>query len=386
MSPLCVTYPSALDLTRGEVYYPLHAYVCEQCFLVQLGRYEGQQPAFPDSPGYPIHFGPKPGMSHCDGLIARFGLDRRSLVVEVGRSSDSHLAKFFAARNVRVIGVEPKVEKVATAKGVRTLVQCFGKRLARELTAAGHCADLVIANNVLTNVPDINDFVGGLKTLLKPRGVLGLEFPHLLRLITHNEFGMICHESFSYFSLLTAIRVLEAHGLRAFDVDATPAHGNSLRVYACRAECEAHPSEWSVAALIEEEKRAGLDSLQGYEGFSSQVQHSKLAFMEFLLIAARLGKSVAGYGATSKAATLLHYCGVGKDLVEYIVDSSPDRQGRLLPGAHIPICDPERIGKTKPQYVVILSISLKDEIMKRLQFIRGWGGRFVVATPQVTTY
>ena len=236
------------------------------------------------------------------------------------------------------------------------------------MAAEGRQADLVLGNNVLAQVPDLNDFVEGLKILLKPQGVLTLEFPHLLRLIEHNEFDTIYHEHFSYFSLLTTVRILEAHGLKVFDVEELSTHGGSLRVYACRAEDRTHQIEPAVRELIAEEERAGLASAEGYESFAQQVKETKIALVEFLLTAARQGKSVAGYGAPGKSATLLHYCGIGKDLIEYTVDRSPYKQGRFLPGTHIPIYHPDRIRETKPDYVVILPWNLKNEIMEQLQY------------------
>jgi hypothetical protein len=278
------------------------------------------------------------------------------------------------------------VAKVAVEKGVPTLVRFFGVQLAQELAAEGRCADLLLGNNVLAQVPDLNDFVKGLKILLKPEGVLTLEFPHLLRLIERNEFDTIYHEHFSYFSLISTLRILEAHGLKVFHVEELKTHGGSLRVYASRSESQTHAVELSVHGVIEDEQRAGLASVEGYESFARQVKQTKLALVDFLLTAAQEGKSVAGYGAPGKSATLLHYCGIGKDLIEYTVDRSPYKQGRFLPGTHIPIYPPERIRQTKPDYVVILPWNLKDEIIEQLQFIREWGGRFVVPIPKVAIY
>jgi hypothetical protein len=283
------------------------------------------------------------------------------------------------------LGIEPaaNVARVAVEKGVPTLVRFFGVQVATELAEEGRCADLVLGNNVLAQVPDLNDFVEGLKILLKPNGVLTLEFPHLLRLIERNEFDTIYHEHFSYFSMLTTARILEAHGLKVFDVEELTTHGGSLRVYACRAENRARNIEPSVRRLIAEEESAGLASVQGYDRFSHQVKKTKLALVDFLITAARQGKSVAGYGAPGKSATLLHYCGTGKDLIEYTVDRSPYKQGRYLPGTHIPIYPPSRIAETKPDYVVILPWNLKDEIKQQLSYVREWGGKLVVPIPEV---
>jgi SAM-dependent methyltransferase len=389
MSPLCETYPSPADLNRGEVYYPLHVYVCEECFLVQLEQYESAENIFSDYAYFSSYSDSwlKHADNYCNKMMTRIGLTGQSFVVEVA-SNDGYLLQYFVKRNVPVLGIEPasNVAKVAVEKGVPTLVRFFGTQLAEELAGEGRCADLVLGNNVLAQVPDLNDFVEGLKILLKPDGVLTLEFPHLLRLIQRNEFDTIYHEHFSYFSMISTVRILEAHGLKVFDVEELMSHGGSLRVYACRAESQTHDIEPKVRELIAEEQRAGLASVEGYDSFARQVKQTKLALVDFLLTAAQQGKSVAGYGAPGKSATLLHYCGIGKDLIEYTVDRSQYKQGRFLPGTHIPIYDPSRIRETKPDYIVILPWNLKDEIMEQLQFIREWGGRFVVPIPKVAVY
>lgn len=387
MSPPCETYPSPAELYRGEKYYPLHVYVCEKCFLVQLEQYESPEDIFGDYPYFSSYSDSwlRHCETYCDKVIARFDLNERSSVVEVA-SNDGYLLQFFVGRGVPAIGIEPaaNVARVAVEKGVPTLVRFFGTNVAEELAADGGCADLVIGNNVLAQVPDLNDFVEGLKISLKADGVLTLEFPHLLKLIDHNEFDTIYHEHFSYFSMLSTRLILAAHGLRVFDVEELPSHGGSLRVYACRAESERHSSQPSVEHIIEKEIAAGLASPEGYDGFAQKARETKLAFLQFLLTAAGDGKSVAGYGAPGKSATLLHYCGVGKDLIEYTVDRNPYKQGRLLPGTHIPIYNPSRIRETRPDYVVILPWNLRMEIMKQLEFIREWGGRFVVPIPTLS--
>jgi SAM-dependent methyltransferase len=303
-------------------------------------------------------------------------------------SNDGYLLQYFVKRDVPVLGIEPaaNVAKVAVEKGVPSLVRFFGTKLARELAKEGRCADLVLGNNVLAQVPDLNDFVEGLNVILKPEGVLTLEFPHLLQLIQLNEFDTIYHEHFSYFSLLSTIKILDAHGLKVFDVEELRSHGGSLRVFACKAESKTHPLEPNVRKVLADEVQAGLDKVEGYNSFAQQVKETKFALVDFLLSAAMRGKKVAGYGAPGKSATLLHYCGIGKDLIEYTVDRSPYKQGRFLPGSRIPIYHPERIRETKPDYVVILPWNLKDEIMEQLQFIREWGGSFVVPIPKVTVY
>jgi 2-polyprenyl-3-methyl-5-hydroxy-6-metoxy-1,4-benzoquinol methylase len=387
MSPLCETYPSAEELDRGETYYPLHVYVCDKCLLVQLGEYESVEKIFSDYPYFSSYSDSwlRHAERYCIGVLERFGLNGSSLVIEVA-SNDGYLLQYFVQRQIPVLGIEPaaNVAKVAAEKGIPSLVKFFGTALATQLSQEGKSADLLIGNNVLAQVPDLNDFVEGLKILLKPEGVLTLEFPHLLRLIEHNEFDTIYHEHFSYFSMVSTAKILEAHGLKVFDVEELPSHGGSLRVYSCRAEAQTHPPQSSVERIISDENRAGLCTVDGYSKFARQVKETKLALVELLIKAAHEGKRVAGYGAPGKSATLLHYCGIGKDLIEYTVDRSPYKQGRFLPGTHIPIYHPDRIREMKPDYVLILPWNLQGEIINQLQFIREWGGQFIVPIPKAT--
>jgi len=389
MSPLCETYPSSAELNHSEVYYPLHVYVCEKCWLVQLEEYESAESIFSDYPYFASYSDSwlKHCEKYCTEMKTRFGLGKQCFVAEVA-SNDGYLLQYFVRLGVPVLGIEPaaNVAKAAIEKGVPTLVRFFGTQVAKELATEGRTADLVVGNNVLAQVPDLNDFVEGLKILLKPEGVLTLEFPHLLRLIELNEFDTIYHEHFSYFSLISTIKVMEAHGLRVFDVEELKSHGGSLRVFACRASGKTHAIEPNVRKVIADEINAKLDRIEGYESFARQVKKIKFEFLDFLLSAAKQGKKVAGYGAPGKSATLLHYCGIGKDLIEYTVDRSLYKQGRHLPGTRIPIYHPDRIRETKPDYLVILPWNLKDEVMQQLQIIRGWGGRFVVPIPKVTVY
>jgi SAM-dependent methyltransferase len=353
---------------------------------VQLQQYESPENIFSHYAYFSSYSDSwlKHAENYCGKMTDKLGLDARSFVIEVA-SNDGYLLQYFVRGGVPVLGIEPaaNVAEVAVAKGVPTLVRFFGAQLAKELAAKGQCADLLLGNNVLAQVPDLNDFVEGLKIVLKPDGVLTLEFPHLLKLIEHNEFDTIYHEHFSYFSLLTTMRIMEAHGLRVFDVEELTTHGGSLRVYACRTASRAHEPQPRVKSLIAQEEQAGLNRVAGYESFSRKVRKTKFAFVDFLISAAREGKSVAGYGAPGKSATLLHYCGIGKDLIEFTVDRSPYKHGRFLPGSHIPIFHPDRIRQTKPDYVVILPWNLKDEIIEQLHFIREWGGRFVIPIPEV---
>ena len=386
MSPLCETYPSIEDLFRGEIYYPLHVYICEKCWLVQLEEYESPKNIFSDYAYFASYSDSwlKHCERYCNEMQARFGLNKESFVAEVA-SNDGYLLQYFVRLGIPVLGIEPasNVAQAAMEKGVPTLVRFFGAKLAKELVAEGRAADLVAGNNVLAQVPDLNDFVSGLEILLKPNGILTLEFPHLLRLIELNEFDTIYHEHFSYFSLLTTIKILAAHKLRVFDVEELKSHGGSLRVFACRETSGLHAVSPNVQLVLANERRARLDSLPAYEGFAQQVKETKLDLLEFLLHAAREGKRVAGYGAPGKSATLLHYCGIGKDLIQFTVDRSTYKQGRHLPGSRIPIFEPERIREVKPDYVLILPWNLKDEIMAQLSYIREWGGKYVIPIPKV---
>ena len=384
---MCETYPSVAELNQGETYYPLHVYVCEKCWLVQLEEYESAESIFSDYPYFASYSDSwlKHCEKYCNEMKERFSLGPRSFVAEVA-SNDGYLLQYFVGMGIPVLGIEPaaNVAKAALEKGVPTLVRFFGTQVANELVAEGRAADLVLGNNVLAQVPDLNDFVEGLKIMLKPEGVLTLEFPHLLRLIELNEFDTIYHEHFSYFSLISTIRIMEAHGLRVFDVDELKSHGGSLRVFACRNASQSHLVGPNVQKVIDDEIASNLDKVEGYRSFAAQVRNTKLDLVDFLLEAAKQGKKVAGYGAPGKSATLLHYCGIGKDLIEYTVDRSSHKQGRHLPGTRIPIYHPDHIRETKPDYIVILPWNLKDEIIKQLSYIREWGGRFVVPIPRLS--
>ncbi|HVN94234.1 MAG TPA: class I SAM-dependent methyltransferase [Terracidiphilus sp.] len=386
MSPLCESYPSESDLRHGEMYYPLHVFVCDKCWLVQLEEFESAESIFTDY-AYFASFSDS-WLRHCEKYCTemreRFHLNEASFVIEVA-SNDGYLLQYFLRRGIPVLGIEPaaNVAKAAIEKGISTLVRFFGSEVARELVNEGRSADLVVGNNVLAQVPDLNDFVEGLRNLLKTDAVLTLEFPHLLRMIERNEFDTIYHEHFSYFSLFTTSKIMQAHGLRVFDVEELSSHGGSLRVFACRQESTVHQETSNVPRVISEETAAGLLTPAGYERFARQVEGTKLALVDFLITAAREGKSVAGYGAPGKSATLLHFCGIGKDLIKYTVDRNPLKQGRFLPGTHIPICEPGHIRETRPDYVVILPWNLQKEIEEQLQYIREWGGKFVIPIPEL---
>jgi hypothetical protein len=385
LSPLANSYVRPDRVKAGEMWYPLHVYVCESCFLVQLEEFEAPDQIFGDY-AYFSSFSSswlKHAETYAETMIARFGLGSTAKVVEVA-SNDGYLLQHFVARGVPVLGVEPaaNVAKVAEAKGVPTEVAFFGRETAERLLGAGQGADLMAANNVLAHVPDILDFVGGFSVLLKPEGVGTFEFPHLLRMIESKQFDTIYHEHFSYLSLGIVKRVLGTAGLRVFDVEELPTHGGSLRVFFCH-EGAAHASTASVDRVLEDEKAARLTEISGYEGFQDDVVRIKCEVLDFLVAAKRQGKVVCGYGAAAKGNTLLNFCGVGPELVSAVADKSPHKQNTLLPGSRIPVVSPDAMLDAKPDYVLILPWNLRDEIVKELESVRGWGGRFVTAVPRL---
>ncbi len=385
MSPLCESYLTPEQLDQPETFYPLCTYVCRGCLLVQLPQYVSAADIFSEYAYFSSYSDSwlRHARRYVAEMIERFQLGTTSRVVEIA-SNDGYLLQYFVERQVPALGVEPaaNVARAAIAKGVPTVVKFFGQQTAAELVEQGVRADHLVANNVLAHVPDLNDFVAGVRVLLAPRGVATFEFPHLLRLIEGNQFDTIYHEHFSYFSFQAAERVLAAHGLTVFDVEELPTHGGSLRVFARHAGHAELAVTPRVAALRRQEAQAGLDRLEGHLAFASQVIETKHRLLELLIGLRRRGKSVAGYGAPGKGNTLLNYCGIRADLVEYTVDRNPYKHGKYLPGTHLPIYAPERIAETKPDYVFILPWNLKDEIVGQLSYVRRWGGNFVVPVPR----
>jgi hypothetical protein len=386
MSPLCESYLRADQLNQAESFYPLHVYVCEQCFLVQLQEYVQREDIFTEyayfssySDSWLAH-----AKRYTDKMIEELVLTPASHVVEVA-SNDGYLLQYFVERGIPALGIEPaaNVAKIANEKGVPTLVQFFGRETARELAEQGRHADLLIGNNVLAQVNDINDFVAGMKILLAPRGVLTMEFPHLMQLVSGNQFDTIYHEHFSYFSLYSVTKIFAAHGLAIYDVDEVDTHGGSLRIFACHAEDPMRPVTPRIDSLREREAEAGLDALPYYAQFAERVRETKRKLLEFLIAAKRAGKSIVGYGAPGKGNTLLNYCGIRTDFLDYTVDRNPYKHGKFLPGTHIPIYRPERIRETKPDYVLILPWNLESEIVSQLAYVREWGGQCVVPIPEV---
>ena len=384
--PLANSYLRREDLDRAEPFYPLGVYVCEACFLVQLPVVQAPDAIFREY-AYFSSFS-QSWLSHsgqfANRMADRLGLGPAALVIEVA-SNDGYLLRFFKERGIPVLGIEPAQNVAAAAQsgGIPTIAEFFGSAMARQLAEAGNRADLVIANNVLAHVPELDDFVTGLALVLKPGGLLTMEFPHLLRLLAENQFDTIYHEHLSYFSLGVVQGILGRRGLSVVDVEELPTHGGSLRVHARHREEAGSGRVGRVEALIAEEEAAGLTRRERYDRFAEQVRETKRALLDFLIAVKRKGHSIAGYGAPAKGNTLLNYCGVRGDFLDYTVDRSPHKQGLFLPGTRIPIHAPERIMETKPEYVLILPWNLRAEIMEQMSGIREWGGRFVVPIPRV---
>jgi hypothetical protein len=387
MSPLCESFLRADELNNMEPFYPLHVFVCERCFLVQLEEYVSPADIFTEYAYFSSYA--DSWLNHVERyteqMIRRWNLGATSRVIELA-SNDGYLLQYFVARNIPVLGIEPAVNvaKAAESKGVPTLVRFFGRDTARELAASGQKPDLVIGNNVLAQVPDINDFVAGITILLHERGVATLEFPHLQQLIDNNQYDTIYHEHFSYFSFLAASRIFETHGLVLFDVEELSTHGGSLRIYARHAEDDSKPVQPRATELLRRELDRGFDRMDTYAHFAENVKATKRRLLTFLVDARNAGRSIVGYGAPGKGNTLLNYCGIRTDFLDYTVDRNPYKHGRFTPGTHIPIYPPDRIHETRPDYVLILPWNVKDEIIAQMSQIRSWGGKFVVPIPDVT--
>jgi SAM-dependent methyltransferase len=387
MSPLSNAYLDATQLNGMERFYPLHAWVCGDCLLVQLEEFEAPENIFSDYAYFSSYS--DTWLQHAErfaGTVSgRFGMGTASQIVEIA-SNDGYLLQYFKQRGVPVLGIEPAVNvaRAAEEKGIPTRVEFFGTQCAGQLASEGVRADLIVANNVLAHVPSANDFVEGIRMLLAPQGVATLEFPHLLRMMLENQFDTIYHEHFSYFSLLAADRLFGRHALRVFDVEELLTHGGSLRLYVCHAGEAKHARTSAVDKVLADERSARLDSLDAYAAFQEQVRATKRGLLKFLIDTKNAGKRIAAYGAAAKGNTLLNYCGIRGDFLDFVADRSPHKQGRYLPGTHIPIVHPERIREARPDLLLILPWNIKDEVMQQNAFIREWGGRFVVPIPQVT--
>ncbi len=386
-SPLSNAYLTEADLSQGEIFYPLKAEVCSSCLLVQLPKFVAPESIFSDylyfssySDSWLAH-----SKRYVEMMLARFKLKSSHTVIEIA-SNDGYLLQYFKAAGIPVLGVEPATNVAAVAvkeKGIPTRNVFFGVETAKEMHAEGIRADVLLANNVLAHVPDLNDFVGGMKIILAEQGVLTIEFPHLLKLMNENQFDTIYHEHFSYFSLYTLCKVFAHHGLTIFDVEEIPVHGGSLRIFVKHQQDQAKPVMDRVQDILAKEKAEGLQDVQTYNEFSKKTQKIKYDLLQFLLKAKQEGKMVAGYGAPAKGNTLLNYCGLHGDLLAFTVDRSPHKQNHYLPGSRIPIFHPDHIKKAKPDYVLILPWNLKDEIVEQMAYIKEWGGQFLVAVPSV---
>jgi SAM-dependent methyltransferase len=387
-SPLAESFLTEEQLRQGEMFLPLHAYVCERCFLVQLEEIETPEHIFSDygyfssvSESWVRH-----AQAYVEATIPRFGLGAESSVVEIA-SNDGYLLQWFVQAGVPVLGIEPaaNVAKAAEERGIPSLVEFFGSKMATRLTGEGRQADLIVGNNVLAHVPALNDFVDGIRIMLAPGGVITMEFPHLVRLIQETQFDTIYHEHYSYLSLLAVEQVFAAHGLRLFDVEELRSHGGSLRIYACHADGP-HGETPRIAELRKGEDAAGLKELETYTSFGDRVCALKREVLDFLLDARETGKTVVGYGAAAKGVTLVNYCGIRKDLVEYVADLSEHKQGLFMPGSRIPVYPPERVAETAPDYLLILAWNLKDEIMAQMAHVRELGTRFVTPVPHIEVH
>ena len=372
-----------------ERFYPLHVYVCEKCFLVQLQEYVAPEEIFTEYAYFSSYSETwlQHAKTYTDMAVERFKFDGQSYVIEIA-SNDGYLLQYFLAKGIGALGIEPaaNVAKVAADKGIPTVVKFFGQQLAEELISTNKHAELIIANNVLAQVPDINDFVAGIKILLASSGVVTIEFPHLMALIEGSQLDTIYHEHFSYFSFSTMEKILAAHELTIFDVEELATHGGSLRIFARHAADESKPITGRVGRIRNLELAAGYNQIRVYSSFSEKAKEAKRKLLEFLIACKRDGKSIAAYGAPGKGNTLLNYCGIRSDFIEYTVDRNPYKQGKFLPGTHIPIFNPTHILETRPDFIVILPWNLRGEIMEQLAYIREWGGCFVVPIPEVKVY
>lgn len=389
-SPPSNSFLTAEQLNEPEVYYPLKLYVSERSFLVQIDEYKKANDIFNREYVYFSSYSTS-WLAHCkrytEQMISRFGFNQHSQIIEIA-SNDGYLLQYFHEQGIPVLGIEPTANtaEVARSKGISTMTEFFGVALAQKLVADGYTADLLLGNNVLAHVPDLNDFVAGLKMVLKADGVITMEFPHLMQLVENNQFDTIYHEHFSYFSFLTVQHIFAQHGLRLFDVEELPTHGGSLRIYATHHENASHALSPAVADLLAKEKAIGMDNLTYYAGFGQKAEQIKYDFLSFLIEQKRLGKKVAAYGAAAKGNTLLNYCGIKQDLITFVADASPHKQGKYLPGSHVPVVNEALIRQEKPDFIVILPWNIRDEIMNQLAYVREWGAKFVTAIPRLIIF
>ena len=384
-APLSNSFLTKGQLDCPEKYYPLKIYVCNECYLVQTGEEKKSEEIFNEGYIYYSSFS-QSWLKHAENyvkmMIDRFGFNKNSFVMEIA-SNDGYLLQYFKKKNIPVLGIEPSkgTADVAIEKGIETRVEYFGRKSAKELASKNIKADLMIGNNVLAHVPDINDFVAGFKMVLKEDGIITMEFPHLLQLVLKKQFDTIYHEHFFYHSFSTVNKIFNKHGLEIFDVDEVPTHGGSLRIYAKHTENRNLKISNNVRILFEKEQKHKMNSMEFYKSFQHEVETIKLSFLEFLLLQKKANKKVCGYGAAAKGNTLLNYCGIKNDLVGYLVDASPYKQGKYLPGSHLPVYSEEKLKEDKPNYVIIFPWNIKEEIINQLSYIKNWGGKFVVPIP-----
>jgi hypothetical protein len=389
-APASNSFLTAEQLNEPEIFYPLKVFVCDNCLLVQIDEYKTSDAIFSNeylyfssySTSWLVH-----AKNYVDMVSKKFLLNSDSLAVEIA-SNDGYLLQYFLEKNIPVLGIEPtgNTAAVAIGKGVETITEFFGRRLAWKLAACGRMADLLLGNNVLAHVPDIVDFVAGMKIILKPTGVITMEFPHLLQLIINNQFDTIYHEHFSYLSFYTTQRIFESQGLTIFDVEEIPTHGGSLRIFARHVENDSLPISDGVKILVDKEKKYGILNLDSYKNFQAKVECIKLELLNFLIGSKKDGKRVAAYGAAAKGNTLMNYCGVKSDFIDFVADRNPHKEGKFLPGSHIPVRNETDLKEAKPEYVVIFPWNIKEEITKQLHYIRDWGGKFVVSIPSLEIF
>lgn len=389
-SPPSNAYLTVHNLNESETFFPLRIMVCEKCFLVQIDEFAKHDEIFNSEYAYFSSFSTSwlaHAKSYTQMMIARFGFNHTSQVVEIA-SNDGYLLQYFKEQGVPVLGIEPTSNTAAAAKekGIESVIDFFSVRLANKLSSKGITADLLLGNNVLAHVPDINDFIGGVKILLNKAGVVTFEFPHLFQLIDKNQFDTIYHEHFSYLSLITVKQVFEKHGLELFDVEEVSTHGGSLRIFAKHSEDKSKNISINVELIVDREIEAGMTDITFYQSFQRKAEKVKNDFTLFLIKAKNEGKKVAGYGAAAKGNTLLNFAGTKRDLLHFVVDASPHKQNKFLPGVHIPIFSEEKIKAEKPDYIVILPWNLRDEISLQLSYVREWGCKFLVAVPQIEIF
>lgn len=386
-SPASNSFLTKEQLNEPETFYPLKVYTCHNCFLVQVDEYKKSDAIFNSDYVYFSSYSTswlKHAKTYTEKMTERFGLNDTSRVIEIA-SNDGYLLQYFHEKNIPVLGIEPTANTadIAMNKGIETVVDFFGVRLAKELAAQKILADLLLGNNVLAHVPDIIDFVGGMKIALAPQGVITMEFPHLMQLVDNNQFDTIYHEHFSYLSFTTVQKIFGFQGLDLFDVEEIPTHGGSLRIYAKHKEDNSKQITGNVHALLRKEAEKGLNSLEYYNGFQSKALKVKMDLSEFLINCKREDKKVAAYGAAAKGNTLLNYCGIKNDMINYVVDANPHKQSKWLPASHIPVVNEDHLKNDQPDYIIILPWNLKEEITRQLSYISQWGGQFVIPIPHL---